>query len=90
MNTGIQDAVSLGNALHHAISAGDDTVLDQWETERLKIAHSVVDLTDRLTRLATLSSPVLKFVRNIAVELLGSLPFAQHAMAETLAELSHR
>jgi 2-polyprenyl-6-methoxyphenol hydroxylase-like FAD-dependent oxidoreductase len=49
-----------------------------------------VDLTDRLTRLATLSSPVLKFVRNIAVELLGSLPFAQHAMAGTLAELSHR
>ena len=89
MNTGIQDAVSLADALHQTLQSGDDTVLKQWEERRLKVAHSVVDLTDRMTKVATLSSPVLKALRNTAVELIGNIPFATHLVAETLAELSY-
>jgi 2-polyprenyl-6-methoxyphenol hydroxylase-like FAD-dependent oxidoreductase len=90
MNTGIQDAISLAGALHQTIQSGDETILDKWQQDRLKVAHSVVDLTDRMTQVATISSPVLQAVRNTAVELIGSIPFAQHAMAEKLAELANR
>jgi hypothetical protein len=48
----------------------------------------VVDLTDRLTRVATISSPVLKLLRNTAVEFIGNIPYATHAMAEILSELA--
>jgi 2-polyprenyl-6-methoxyphenol hydroxylase-like FAD-dependent oxidoreductase len=90
MNTGIQEAVSLANALHQTLRDGDDTALDKWQEARLKIVHSVVTMTDRLTKMATISSPVLQRLRNTAVELIGSIPAAQHAAAEKLAELSNR
>jgi len=90
MNTGIQDAISLANALQQTLKSGNDTNLKQWEKERLKVAHSVVDLTDKMSKLATISSPMLKVLRNTAVELIGNIPFATHLMAETLAELTYR
>ncbi len=90
MNTGIQDAISLANALHQTMQSGDDAPLDRWQKERLKVAHSVVEFTDRMTRVATISSPALKALRNTAVELIGHLPFATHIAAEKLAELNYR
>ena len=90
MNTGIQDAVSLANVLHQTIQKGDDALVSNWQKERLKVAHSVVELTDRMTRVATISSPALKRLRNTAVELIGHLPFATHIAAEKLAELNYR
>jgi 2-polyprenyl-6-methoxyphenol hydroxylase-like FAD-dependent oxidoreductase len=90
MNTGIQDAISLANALHQTLQSGNDTILKQWEGHRLKVAHSVVDLTDRMSKLATISSPMLKVLRNTAVEWIGNIPFATHLMAETLAELTYK
>ncbi len=89
MNTGIQDAVSLANALHQTIRNGDDAVLNKWQRERLKVAHSVVELTDRMTKVATVSSPALRLLRNTAVELIGNIPFATHMAAEKLAELNN-
>ena len=90
MNTGIQDAISLAGALSDTLHSGDDANLNRWQEKRLKIAHSVVDLTDRMTKVATISSPILRALRNTAVELIGNMPFARHAMAEKLAELSNR
>ena len=90
MNTGIQDAVSLAHALHQTLQSGDDTPLNNWQKERLKVARSVVEMTDRLTKVATLSSPVLKAVRNTVVEIIGHIPFATHAAAERLSELANR
>ncbi len=90
MNTGIQDAVSLASALHQTLHSGDDKVLGKWQKERLSVAHSVVELTDRMTKMATITSPVLKSVRNAAIELIGNIPFATHALAGKLAELSYK
>ena len=90
MNTGIQDSVSLARALHQTLQSGDDKVLGKWQKERLSVAHSVVELTDRMTKVATITSPVLKSVRNSAVELIGNIPFATHALAEKLAELTYK
>ena len=54
------------------------------------MAHSVVSLTDRMTKVATVQSPILKTLRNTAVELIGNIPFATHAAAEILSELTYR
>jgi 2-polyprenyl-6-methoxyphenol hydroxylase-like FAD-dependent oxidoreductase len=90
MNTGIQDAISLASALQQTLQSGDDKFLGKWQKERLSVAHSVVELTDRLTRVATVTSPVLQSLRNSAVELIGNIPFATHALAEKFAELSYK
>jgi 2-polyprenyl-6-methoxyphenol hydroxylase-like FAD-dependent oxidoreductase len=90
MNVGIQDAVSLAHALHQTLRSSDHAALDKWQEDRLKIAHSVVDMTDRLTKVATLSSPALKALRNTIVEVIGHIPFATHAVAERLSELTYR
>jgi 2-polyprenyl-6-methoxyphenol hydroxylase-like FAD-dependent oxidoreductase len=91
MNTGIQDAISLAELLHAIVAKNeDDTALDAWEQKRLEIAHSVVKITDRMTKMATVSSGPVKLLRNTAVEIIGHVPFALHALAETLAELDNR
>ena len=90
MNTGIQDALLLAGPLRQTLQSGEEASLDKWQKERLHIADSVVNLTDRMTKVATVSSPILKRMRNTAVELIGNIPFAQHAMAEKLAELANR
>jgi 2-polyprenyl-6-methoxyphenol hydroxylase-like FAD-dependent oxidoreductase len=87
MNTGIQDAVSLAAALDSVMRGEDLAALDKWEQERLKVARSVVAFTDRMTRVATLSSPLLKAIRNTAIAFAGHVPYVQHAIAEKLAEL---
>lgn len=91
MNTGIQDAISLAEILHKMFTENaKNEALDEWEQKRLKIAHSVVNLTDRITKLATVSSESIKLLRNAALEIIGHVSFAQHALARTLAELDHR
>ena len=91
MNTGIQDAVSLAEVLHEMVSKNaDEAALDAWERERLQIARSVVNLTDRMTKAATVSSPALRLLRNVAFEIIGHIPMAQNAIAETLSELDNR
>jgi 2-polyprenyl-6-methoxyphenol hydroxylase-like FAD-dependent oxidoreductase len=90
MNTGIQDAIALADALRSTLQTGSDDALQDWQKKRLEIARSVVTLTDRLTKIATLSSPTLKALRNAAVEIIGHVPFARHALVEKLAELANR
>ena len=87
MNTGIQDGVALASALQAAVQTGDEEGLAAWQAKRLEVARSVVNFTDRMTRMATLSSPILKSVRNAAVGIIGHIPLAQHALAKKLAEL---
>ena len=90
MNTGIQDAISLAEALSETIRDGDDARLDAWAANRHRIAHGVVTMTDRMTRVATMKSPAGKALRNIAVALAGRLPPVRAALARTLAELDAR
>ena len=54
MNLGIQDAVALADALSAVLAGGADSLLDEYSAARRPIAQSVVAMTDRLTRLATL------------------------------------
>jgi len=58
MNTGIQDAFNLawklGLVIHDRSPA---SLLDSYNEEREPVAKMVLNLTDRLTRMATLQSP---------------------------------
>ena len=57
---------------------------------RHRIARDVVMMTDRMTRVATLTSPLAQSLRNAAVALLGHVPPVRAAAARRLAELDAR
>ncbi len=90
MNTGIQDGISLGDALARTLADGDETRLQTWVSERHRIASDVVRMTDRLTRIATIKSRAGQHLRNVAVTLAGQVPSVRAALARTLAELDAR
>jgi 2-polyprenyl-6-methoxyphenol hydroxylase-like FAD-dependent oxidoreductase len=87
MNTGIQDAVSLGGVLAGVLKGRDPADLDTWAAARHRVAEDVVAFTDRMTRMATLGSPAARAVRNAAIGVAGHLPFLTHALARKIAEL---
>jgi 2-polyprenyl-6-methoxyphenol hydroxylase-like FAD-dependent oxidoreductase len=88
MNTGIQDAVVLGNLLVRAIKGED--VLDEYERSRRPIALGVVAFTDRMTRGATLSSAPLRALRDVALAVATRIPPVRRKLAYQIAELGNR
>src|SRR5215471_13989495 len=80
MNTGIQDSVSLAQALASTLRDGDDGRLDAWARERHKVAAHVVALTDRITRIATMKSGPGQTLRNLAIGAAGHLPPVRAAL----------
>jgi 2-polyprenyl-6-methoxyphenol hydroxylase-like FAD-dependent oxidoreductase len=90
MNTGIQDAVALAGVLADVLRGGDDARLDEWAAERHQVAEGVVRLTDRMTRVASLHSPSLRKLRNLAVAFAGHIPPLKRAVARRLAEIDRR
>lgn len=90
MNTGIQDAMSLAPLLANTLRDGDERRLDGWAAGRHQIAADVVSLTDRMTRMATMKSPLGQSLRNAAVAFLGHVPPLRASIARNLAELDNR
>lgn len=87
MNTGIQDAITLAAALD---SNEIEPALNHWADARHRVASSVVTLTDRMTRAATMTSPLGQTIRNAAIRLAGRLPQVRNAIALNLSELNTR
>jgi 2-polyprenyl-6-methoxyphenol hydroxylase-like FAD-dependent oxidoreductase len=88
MNTGIQDAFNFGWKLALvARGISSPRLLDSYEPERMPVARSVVNLTDRMTRAATAQNPAVQHMRNLLVPLLTGIPFVREAMVERLAEV---
>jgi 2-polyprenyl-6-methoxyphenol hydroxylase-like FAD-dependent oxidoreductase len=90
MNTGIQDSISLAQVLSQTLKDGAQERLDDWATQRHRIATDVVAFTDRMTRMATLKSGTGKALRNMAIALMGHLPPVRTALASNLAEIGRR
>ena len=90
MNTGIQDAISLADALRQILQQKNEAALHAWQAKRRDIAQDVVSLTDRMTKLGTAHSPAVKLLRNAAFDIIGHLEFVQHAIAQQLSELDNR
>ncbi|AGB25601.1 2-polyprenyl-6-methoxyphenol hydroxylase-like oxidoreductase [Mycobacterium sp. JS623] len=89
MNLGIQDAVALADALAAVLGGAPDSVLDDYSSARRPIAQQVVEMTDRLTRLATLPRAA-RPIRNVAIGIAGRIPAVQHALATRLSGLVNR
>jgi 2-polyprenyl-6-methoxyphenol hydroxylase-like FAD-dependent oxidoreductase len=90
MNTGIQDAISLGAALAERLSGAGESRLARWAERRREVARSVVRFTHRMTRVATLRGAVAKLARNALLWLIGRIPPARRALAMNLSELALR
>lgn len=89
MNVGIQDAVALAEALGDAIAGNNDEALGTYDATRRPVAQQVIVLTDRLTRLATVSWQ-FRFLRNTLLRLLSYSPAFRHNLASHLSGLVYR
>ena len=89
MNLGIQDAVALADALARVLAGEPDSVLDEYSAARRPIAQQVVEMTDRLTRLATLPRAA-RPIRNSVIGMAGRIPAVQRALAMRLSGLVYR
>jgi 2-polyprenyl-6-methoxyphenol hydroxylase-like FAD-dependent oxidoreductase len=89
MNLGIQDGVALADALARVLGGAADSVLDEYSAARRPIAQQVVEMTDRLTRLATLPR-VARPIRNAAIGVAGRIPSVRRALAMRLSGLVYR
>ncbi len=89
MNTGIQDAIALAEALATAINSGDEEPLNAYGAIRRPIARKVVALADRLTRLATVSRQ-LRPLRNTLLRFLACIPSFRRRLAWRLSGLAYR
>ena len=89
MNTGIQDAILLADALADALASGNQEPLNSYGTIRRPVAIEVVRFADRLTRLATLSRG-LRPLRNTFLRLLSGVPAFRRQLAWRLSGLVYR
>lgn len=92
MNTGIQDAANLAWKLAlvlrgHADEAAAGRLLGSYEPERKQVASGVVSTTHRLTRLATMRSPLARRLRNVLLAVAGRAGRLPRRLATNLAEL---
>nr|WP_294528112.1 FAD-dependent monooxygenase [uncultured Rhodopila sp.] len=88
MNIGIQDAVALGDRLAEVLAGRQpDAWLDGYEKNRRPVAEQVVALTDRMTRVGTMTSPAAQFVRNLMLRAVDHVPAARARIAAQMAEL---
>jgi len=88
MNTGMQDAWNLAWKLaqvHHGRARPE--LLDSYNAERERVGEMVLKQAGRLTTLATLRNPVLRFLRNRAFGFLGLLPAFRRAFTYNLSQL---
>jgi 2-polyprenyl-6-methoxyphenol hydroxylase-like FAD-dependent oxidoreductase len=88
MNTGIQDAANLAWKLALVVRGrAPGSLLDSYERERRPVAKGVVSTTDRLTRLATVRSPLLRRLRNTLIPIAGRAGRLPGRLAKNLSEL---
>lgn len=87
MNLGLRDAEALASALAGFLRNGG-TQLDDYALERRASAQQILDRTDRLTTVATLKSPGLRWLRDSALTIAGHSPAIRKRIAQMLAGYS--
>ncbi len=90
MNTGMQDAFNLAwkLALVQQGKGLADPLLQSYSVERSAVGDQVLKNAGRFTTLATLHSPVARWMRNHFAPILGSLPIVQDKIRNDWFELS--
>jgi 2-polyprenyl-6-methoxyphenol hydroxylase-like FAD-dependent oxidoreductase len=89
MNTGIIDAVVLGELLADVIKgARPEAALDLYEELRRPAAEEVLEMAGRLTGMATTRNPLKRLVRNAALSLVNLNRAAKRRLEMNLSGLS--
>ena len=89
MNTGIQDAFNLAWKLALVVSnRAPAQLLGSYHVEREPVARGVLNLTDRITRMATAHNPIVQTARNILLPIISGIDFLDKKIADRLAELA--
>ncbi|MHB1423061.1 MAG: FAD-dependent monooxygenase [Gemmataceae bacterium] len=89
MNTGMQDAWNLAwkLALVHSGRARL-SLLDSYSAERGEVGEMVLRNATRLTRFATIRSPIGQFFRNNVIWMLGHVPAFRRSFVGNLSEMT--
>lgn len=91
MNTGLVDAIVLGEALVRVVRDGaPDALLDEYARVRRPAAEAVLHLASRLTRVATARSAPGRKLRNLLLRLLDRLPPFKRKLSLGLSGLARR
>ncbi|MEV0173481.1 NAD(P)/FAD-dependent oxidoreductase [Streptomyces sp. NPDC050803] len=88
MNLGMQDGITLGNALVDTLSSGVDS-LDAYERVRRPIAREAVGITRLINRIGTERNRVVGLVRDSLLPISG-LPPVNRQMTNRLSRLVDR
>lgn len=89
MNTGIQDSFNLAWKLALVVKGrASPALLASYHGEREPIARGVINLTDRLTRFATLSNPVATSARDLLLQFATGIDFLGEKVADRMSELA--
>ncbi|WP_406294984.1 FAD-dependent oxidoreductase [Embleya sp. NBC_00888] len=89
MNAGILDAVALADALGSVLDGGATSALDAYGATRRPIAEQIVQLADRMTRVATIT-PALRPLRNVVLRTITRIPAVRRDLALRLSGLTYR
>lgn len=91
MNTGLVDACVLGRILSHAILyRSGDCQLDKYEMLRRPAAMQVLQLAERLTKMAVMSGSSKQLFRNAVLQAGNLVPLFRNRLAMNLSGLSRR
>lgn len=90
MNTGLVDAVVLGQLLTRAIQTGDHSVLSQYQSMRRPAAQEVLGMVGWLTRIATLRGSLKQALRDAALSVMNILPPVRNKLMMNLSGLSRQ
>ncbi|WP_192247538.1 FAD-dependent oxidoreductase [Mesorhizobium caraganae] len=89
MNTGIIDAVVLGQLLGDVVNGvRSEAELDLYEKLRRPAAQEVLDLAGRMTEMALARNPVKRLMRNLALSVVNLSPLLKRRIALKLSGLS--
>jgi hypothetical protein len=89
MNTGIQDAFNLAWKLALVVRGrAPAQLLASYHVEREPVARDVLNLTDRITRMATMRNSVAQSVRDFLLPRVSGIDFVGERIADRLAELN--
>jgi len=88
MNTGLQDAWNLAWKLDLFLNGqGDHHLLDSYSAERIPVIKSVIETTDRLTRVMGTPSKFAQVLRDTMIPMVSRFAPFQHAFVQKLSEL---
>lgn len=88
MNTGLQDVWNLVWKLDLFLRGkGNERLLDSYSAERLPVIKSVIETTDRLTKVMGTPNKFAQALRDVVIPMVSRLAPFQHAFVQRLSEL---